>query len=756
LSGWLKKNYGKKSEHFQRVVTCLEDAQKHAPTSAQDHFDIWQQDGMLHQTSNSLLQQDSHLHKRVYCTQTYYVMVVQMLVACALARSHDDIKHCVDMPATDFLSQLQGDFFEALGYKDGLQVVGYGWYLQAMTDDLADALHILKQSFMTMPDTIRTPIRETDALKRFYQDIFSKQWRHALGEHFTPDWLAMHTLERLQVTGEETVFDPACGTGTFLINAFLQARAEMPLQDALTRIAGMDVQPLAVFSARANFMLHIGIPETALHLPVQHGDSICEPPAHQYDIVVGNPPWLNWEYLDDAYRQKTRHLWQAYGLFPHHGLDAILGKSKKDLSLLMLLVSADKTLRTGGRVGMIMPHIALKSSGASAGLRRWQIGETPLKLYHIDDMSAMRPFQGVAARVVVLYLEKEAQTVYPVTCDYWQQKTTIKTGSTLDKARQSTERLPYHASPIQKDDITSPVCVGRKASLSAMRKLIGENAYRAHTGVYTGGANGVYWMQQIDEDGERVLVENLPHRGKRVVPQKRIWLERDLLYPILHGNGLEKWRGTPHEFILMVQDVHRRQGYAPDFLQDHYPLAWAYLHEFESTLRQRAAFKRYFSQRNPFYSMFDVGAYSFAPYKVVWHGIGVRRMVAAVVSQQAGKAIMSNQATMPFIAIDNEDEAHYLAGCLNSAPFGYAIVARTQLGGKSFAPPGIVKHLAIDAYDSQVAHHRRISELARQAAQSTAQEQIHIEQKLAEVVAEAWGISPQQLDAIQQNLQELC
>ena len=36
-------------------------------------------------------------------------------------------------------------------------------------------------------------------------------------------------------------------------------------------------------------------------------------------------------------------------------------------------------------------------------------------------------------------------------------------------------------------------------------------------------------------------------------------------------------------------------------------------------LRERAAFKRYFRpDRDPFYSMFNISDYTFAPWKVVW------------------------------------------------------------------------------------------------------------------------------------------
>ena len=48
----------------------------------------------------------------------------------------------------------------------------------------------------------------------------------------------------------------------------------------------------------------------------------------RFDVIAGNPPWINWESLPDDYRQQTGPLWQHYGLFTHTGLRARLGSQK--------------------------------------------------------------------------------------------------------------------------------------------------------------------------------------------------------------------------------------------------------------------------------------------------------------------------------------------------------------------------------------------------------------------------------------------
>ena len=37
--------------------------------------------------------------------------------------------------------------------------------------------------------------------------------------------------------------------------------------------------------------------------------------ASDFDYVVGNPPWVNWEYLPTEYKFRSAHIWQEYKLF---------------------------------------------------------------------------------------------------------------------------------------------------------------------------------------------------------------------------------------------------------------------------------------------------------------------------------------------------------------------------------------------------------------------------------------------------------
>ena len=53
-----------------------------------------------------------------------------------------------------------------------------------------------------------------------------------------------------------------------------------------------------------------------------------------FELIAGNPPWVNWESLAQEWRELSKDLWVNYGLFSLKGYEARLGGGKKDLAML--------------------------------------------------------------------------------------------------------------------------------------------------------------------------------------------------------------------------------------------------------------------------------------------------------------------------------------------------------------------------------------------------------------------------------------
>lgn len=127
-----------------------------------------------------------------------------------------------------------------------------------------------------------------DVLKHLYESIIPQPTRRRLGEYYTPDWLAEKIVaDTVTDPLNQRVLDASCGSGTFLfhtIKAYLDAAERRGIPNAetirglVTKVVGIDVQPVAVTLARVTYLLAIGFGRLRNHpafsVPVYLGDSM--------------------------------------------------------------------------------------------------------------------------------------------------------------------------------------------------------------------------------------------------------------------------------------------------------------------------------------------------------------------------------------------------------------------------------------------------------------------------------------------------
>jgi type I restriction-modification system DNA methylase subunit len=108
-----------------------------------------------------------------------------------------------------------------------------------------------------------------DPLGELYQQYFDPKTRRALGEFYTPPSLCEYIVDSTgygESPQNRRLIDPACGSGTFLMAALDEYKANLDdddlpgaLQDLCNRghIVGLDIHPFAVVLAQIRFMLEI-------------------------------------------------------------------------------------------------------------------------------------------------------------------------------------------------------------------------------------------------------------------------------------------------------------------------------------------------------------------------------------------------------------------------------------------------------------------------------------------------------------------
>jgi len=178
-----------------------------------------------------------------------------------------------------------------------LKKTSYAWILHSK---------ILDKSLTLFTDLAKQLLRydfsqiDEDFFKEIYEEIVERGLRHRTGEYYTPEWLVELVLqEALALWREKSsepprILDPACGSGTFLYNAIRLLRRELSekgkseeeiLKFILNNILGVDINPLAVTIARANYVLALGdllhARKSPVLIPVYVADSIKIPESKQ-------------------------------------------------------------------------------------------------------------------------------------------------------------------------------------------------------------------------------------------------------------------------------------------------------------------------------------------------------------------------------------------------------------------------------------------------------------------------------------------
>jgi len=384
----------------------------------------------------------------------------------------------------------------------------------------------------------------------------------------------------------------------------------------------------------------------------------------QFDFVVGNPPWVNWESLAQEYRDATKKLWTDYGLFSLKGHAAQLGGGKKDIAMLFTYACMDNYLKNKCQLGFVLTQTLFKSQGAGDGFRRFRLGhKEPIRVKAVDDFSDFQPFDAATNRTSVAIFQKGLTTQAQVPYTIWRKKPGAKVSldMTLEEVLEATTTNRYVASPVDADQPTSPWITLRWSTLTAVQKAKGPSGYKASAGSCT-WANGVYWLRLIERRPDGLwVVENLADVGDAQVKQVCEPLEADFIYPLVRGREVSSWLAEPRHYILMVQDPTQRKGYNEEWLERNFEHTYAYMKKFEGVLRKRSGFLKYFckattspetgektfSPEAPFYSMYNIAETIFSPFKVVWREQASFLTAAVIGSDETlGKTVIPDHKLM--------------------------------------------------------------------------------------------------------------
>ena len=231
----------------------------------------------------------------LFVLQTYYSIVIKLLVHNLLESLTNPTGNAKKPKYKNELTSLfSGNHYTNYRIDNFFEIHFFEWFALAedLEMDFINDIITELDTFETTASVIKPEV-VGDVLKRIYSDLIPRGLRHLLGEYYTPDWLVDFTIEKSKYDCElgTTILDPTCGSGSFLTHLIKQFSekhknqiSQSVLIDNITKnIVGFDINPIAVISAKANYILALGDItqlEKEITIPVYMCDSILIPTVH--------------------------------------------------------------------------------------------------------------------------------------------------------------------------------------------------------------------------------------------------------------------------------------------------------------------------------------------------------------------------------------------------------------------------------------------------------------------------------------------
>ena len=323
--------------------------------------------------------------------------------------------HWKNKSAEDMLKHVNKNVFPFIqNLSDGEDVL-YSQYMKGATFMIQKPS--LLQESVSIFDDLDITSRNQDVQGDIYEYLLSElNISGKNGQFRTPRHIIRMMIELVNPQLGETVCDPACGTGGFLINAYEHivknntspemikydpdGSAHNLIGDKITKkehwnllknktFYGFDFEITMIRIGLMNMILH-GI----RHPNISYADSLSKrfDQTKQYDVVLANPPFagsVDKGDINDNFRLET---------------------TKTELLFLELFYNI---LKIGGRGGVIIPSGALSGpSKAHKKIRRILLDKCQLESVISIPSGVFKPYAGVETAVLIFTKGGKTENVW--------------------------------------------------------------------------------------------------------------------------------------------------------------------------------------------------------------------------------------------------------------------------------------------------------------------------------------------------------
>jgi methylase of polypeptide subunit release factors len=411
-----------------------------------------------------------------------------------------------------------------------------------------------------------------------------------------------------------SILEPTCGEGNLLL-------AALDRFVSVTDAIGVDINPEYITRLRARLATR----SYSGQVNVFQGnffdmdwrrilDSLPDPV-----LVIGNPPWVTSSELASL---GSGNLPEKTNFQGFSGLDAKTGKSNFDISEWMLIHILESLDRRSATMAMLCKTSVARKVLAHVWKCNFPLGRS--RVHRIDAKEAF----NASVDACLLICDTTTGERQDQTCQVYK--------GVSEDAYQTT--FGYRNNRL----IADIECYER------WKHLENGNVYR--------------WRSGIKHDCSRVMELRKERRGFSNRLGELFDLEATYVYPMLKSSDIAKeetpQRQPPSRWMLVTQ---RNVGEDTATIKHIAPKTWSYLTSHSEFFDKR---KSSVYRGRPRFSIFGVGEYTFAPWKVAISGL-YKKLHFAVVGSYAGMPVVLDD-TCYFIPCQSGEEAQYLSGLLNS------------------------------------------------------------------------------------------
>src|SRR5882762_8097834 len=238
--------------------------------------------------------------------------------------------------------------------------------------------------------------------RHMFGDIYEKllkdlQSAGNAGEFYTPRAVTQFIVEQVNPRLGETILDPACGTGGFLVNTIehlrKQAKTEEDEKTIQDCFAGIEKKHLPHVLCMTNLLLHgIDVPSN-----VRHDNTLARPlrdwsPKERVDVIVTNPPFGGME--EDGIENNFPATFRT--------------RETADLFLVLLM----SLLKPDGRAALVLPDGTLFGEGIKTRIKEKLLEECNLHTIVRLPKGVFSPYTGIKTNLLFFTKGKPTDVIW--------------------------------------------------------------------------------------------------------------------------------------------------------------------------------------------------------------------------------------------------------------------------------------------------------------------------------------------------------